>query len=112
MTEAMEPAEAVLARTRSSPNPKTYSERSKLTEVPISTLWHHEHGRLSRKDAAAKRQYLTPSEEKTLVDYILESDDPVLVKSVGQLAWTIARRRSSTFEILPDDDSIRPPGKN
>jgi hypothetical protein len=115
MAETMDPAEAVLARMRSSPGPKTYAERSKLTEVPISTLWHHEHGRLSRKDAAAKRQYLTPSEEKTLVDYILngaEGDRPVLVKSVGQLAWTIARRRSSTFEILADDDSIRPPGKN
>jgi hypothetical protein len=108
----MESPEAVLARMRSSPNPKTYAERSKLTEVPISTLWHHEYGRLSQKDAAAKRQYLTPSEEKALVDYILESHDPVLVKSVGQLAWTIARRRSSTFEILTDDDSIRPPGKN
>ena len=86
MTEATEPAETALARTRSPPNPKTYAERSKLTEVPISTLWHHEHGRLSRKDAAAKRQYLIPSEEKTVVDYILDSDDPVLVKSVEQLA--------------------------
>jgi hypothetical protein len=76
VAEVMEPAETTLARTRSSPDPKTYAERSKLTEVPISTLWHHKHGRLSRKDAAAKRQYLTPSEEKTLVDYILESDDP------------------------------------
>jgi hypothetical protein len=103
ITEVMESPEAVLARMRSSPNPKTYAERSKLTEVPISTLWHHEYGRLSQKDAAAKRQYLTPSEEKALVDYILESHDPVLVKSVGQLAWTIART---------DDDSIRPPGKN
>lgn len=115
IAEAMEPAEAVLVRTRSFPKPKTYAERSKLPEVPISTFSHHEHGRLSRKDAAAKRQYLTPSEEKAFVDYILgaaESDHPVLVMSVGQLAWTIARRRSSTFEILADDDSIRPPGKN
>jgi hypothetical protein len=112
MAEVMEPPEAVHTRIRSSPNPKTYTERFKLTEVPISTLWHREHGRLLRKDAAAKRQYLTPSKEKALIDYILESDDPVLVKSVGQLAWTIARRRSSTFEILTDDDSIRPPGKN
>jgi hypothetical protein len=111
----MKPTEAVLARTRSPPNPKTYAERSKLTEVPISTLWHHEHGRLSQKDTAAKRQYLTPSEEKTLIDCILgaaESDHPILVKSVEQLAWTIVRRRSSTFEILADEDSIRPPRKN
>jgi len=111
IAEAMEPAKAVLVKTRSSPKPKTYAERSKLTEVPISTLWYHEHGRLSRKDAAAKRQYLTPSEEKALVDCILgaaESDHPVLVKSVGQLARTIARRRSSTFEFFADDDSIRP----
>lgn len=49
------------------------------------------------------------------MDYIqgaVEGDHPVLVKSVGQLAWTIARRQSSTFEILADDESIRPPGKN
>jgi hypothetical protein len=111
----MEPVEAFLAGTKISPSPTIYAERSKLTEVPIFTLWHHEHGRLSRKDAVAKRQYLTPSEEKTVVDYILgkaESDYPVLVKSVGQLAWTIARLRVSTFEILADDESIRPMGKN
>ena len=70
MTKAMEPAEAVLIGISSSLNSKTYAARSKLTAVLISTLWYPEHGRLSRKDAAAKWQYLTPSEEKTVVDYI------------------------------------------
>jgi hypothetical protein len=115
MTETVNPAESVLTRMRSSPDSKTYAKRSKLTKVPLSTLWYHQHGRLSRKDAAAKRQYLTPSEEQTVVDFILrgaEYDNPVSVKSVGQLAWIIARQRSSTFEILADDNLIRPLGKN
>jgi hypothetical protein len=34
---------------------------------------------------------------------------PTPVKSVAYLAWTIARRRFSTFELLADDGSIRPP---
>jgi hypothetical protein len=115
MVETMDPAEIVLAWMRNSPDSKTYAEWSKLTEVPLSTLWHHQQGRQSRKDTAAKRQYLTPSEEKTLVDYMLhaaEHSHPTPVKSVGHLAWTIARRRSSTFKLLADDGSIRPPGKN
>lgn len=86
MTEAIEPAEANPTSTRSSPNLNTYTKQSKLTEVLKSTLWYHKHGRLSRKDAAAKRWYLTPSKEKTVIDYVLGNNDPVLVESVGQLA--------------------------
>jgi hypothetical protein len=115
MVETMEPTEIVLARIRRSPDSKTYAEWSKLTELPLSTLWHHQHGRQSRKVAAAKQQYLTPSEEKTLVDYMLDAakrGHPTPVKSVGHLAWTIARRRSSTFELLTDNGLIRTLGKN
>ena len=115
MTEVMDPAEAVLARWRGFPEPKTYAELSKLTNVPNSTLWHHEQGRLSKKDAAAKKQYLSPSEEKILVDHILRAAErgyPVPVKLLRHLARTIARQRSSTFQIPADDDRIRLPEKN
>ena len=83
--------------------------------VPASTLWHRKHGRPSKGDAAAQKQYLTPSEEKALADYILrwaERGYPVPVKLVRDFAWVIARKRSSTFQTLSNDDTIQPPGKN
>ena len=54
-TEAIDPAETVLATLRDYTKPKTYAEPSKQTDVPKLTSWHHEHGRLSRKDAVAKK---------------------------------------------------------
>src|SRR5882672_490236 len=36
---------------------------------------------------------------------------PAPVKLLRHLAWVVARRRSSTFQI-PANDGVRPPGKN
>jgi hypothetical protein len=88
---------------------------SELSHAPASTIWHRHHGRLSTKDAAASQQYLTPSKEKALVDYVLRAADrgyPVPVKLLRHLAWTTARQQSSTFPIPADDDAVRHPGKN
>jgi hypothetical protein len=98
--ESAEPALTALASLRNPADVKTYAALSELSSVPASTLWHRSHGRQSRKESAVKRQYLTPSEEKALVDYILrlaERGYPVPVKFLQHLAWTISRQRSSVI---------------
>jgi DDE superfamily endonuclease len=115
MAEVMDAAGAVLAASTGSTEHKTYSSLSKLSHVPASTLWHRGHGRLSRKEVAAQKQYLTPSEEKTLADYILrmaERGYPAPVKLLRHLAWVIACRRSSTFQTPTNNDGVHAPGKN
>ena len=78
-------------------------------------MWRRAHCKPSRKDKAAKQQYLTPSEEKAPVDYVLRTSErgyPLPVKFLRFLALVIARQRSSAFQTPAIDNSIRPPGKN
>jgi len=78
--------------------------------LPLSTKWHREHGRGTRRDKAAKEQYLSPHEEKGLACYILrtcQNGYPLPVK-VRSLALVIRRRRKNT----PPEESVKPPGKN
>jgi hypothetical protein len=78
-------------------------------------LWRRAHGKPSRRDKAAKQQYLTPCEEKALLEYVLRMSErgyPLLIKFLCSLALVIARQRSSAFQIPSADDGIRPPGKN
>jgi hypothetical protein len=80
-----------------------------------STLWRHARGRPTRRDKAASQQYLTPREERALLDYVLRMDQrgyPLPVKFLGSIAHVIKRQRSSTFQIPTTDDGIHPPGKN
>jgi hypothetical protein len=49
---------------------QTYDTRSKRKGVPLSTLYHHEHGRPSRKKKAEGQQYLTVPEEKALETFL------------------------------------------
>jgi hypothetical protein len=89
MAEIMDAAEAVLTTLRCSTEHETYAALSKLSRVPASTLWHREHGRPSRREVAAQKQYLSPSEEKSLADYILrmaERGYPAPVKLLRYLA--------------------------
>jgi hypothetical protein len=115
MAKIMDAAGAVLATLRYSTEHERYTASSKSSRVPASTLWHREHGRPSRREVAAQKQYLTPHEEKALADYVLrmaERGYPAPVKLLRHLAWAIARRRSSTFQILTNNDGLRPPDKN
>jgi hypothetical protein len=50
---------------------KTYAAWAELYNVPSSTFWHRVHGRPSRSERAVDQQYLPPSGEKALVDYVL-----------------------------------------
>lgn len=93
----------------------TYAALPEHTRIPASTLWYRKHGRKCRRDAAAKGQYLTPTEEHGLVDSLLDSrrrgfDIPA--KLIPYSTFTIARRRSSTFQTLLSDTELKPPGKN
>ncbi|KAF2241397.1 hypothetical protein BU26DRAFT_469049, partial [Trematosphaeria pertusa] len=70
---------------------KSYAAIADRGEVPLTT------------------QYLTPQEEKALVDFLLRMADlgcPVRVKFPPSLAFSIARRRATT------DREIKPPNKN
>jgi len=80
-----------------------------------STIWRHARGKPTRSDKAAGQQYLTPSEEKAVVEHALrmyERGFPIPVKFLGTIAHIIKRQRSSIFQSLAADDGIRPPGKN
>lgn len=93
----------------------TYAALSALTNIPISTLWRRVRGRPSRRDKAAKQQYLTIHEEKALAEYVLRMSDigyPLPVKFLRSLALIIARQRAAAFQISSTDDEVRPPGKN
>jgi hypothetical protein len=115
MAKIMDTAKAALTALRCSTEHETHTALSESSRMPALTLWHREHGRLSKREAAAQKQYLTPSEEKALADYILRMagrDYPAPVKILRYFAWVIARRRSSTFQILINDNGVRAPGKN
>lgn len=58
---------------------------------------------------AVSQQYLTPAEEKAMVDFVLQMADlgtPVRIKYIPSIAFTVARGR-------PESDwPLKPPGKN
>jgi hypothetical protein len=100
MAEVMDDTEAVFVTFRYFTGRETSAVLSESSYIPASTLWHREHGRLTRREVAAQKQYLTPSEEKAFTDYVLRMTErgyPVPVKLLRYLAWVIARRRSSIF---------------
>jgi hypothetical protein len=111
----MDPASAALSEGLDPTKPKTYVALSECSKVPPSTLWHRAHGRPSRQEKATGQQYLTPSEEKALVNYVLRMSDygyPVPVKYLRSLAFVIARQRSCVFYTPSTDEVIKSPGKN
>ena len=115
MAATADPPAAALVWAKDLNQPLTYSALSQHTGIPASTLWHRKHGRASRRNAAAKRQYLTPSKEEGLVNYIRESKKKgfrVPSKLLRYLAFTIVRRRSSVFQTLANDTKLRPPGED
>ena len=109
----IDPATAILDRFGHSKS-NTYATLSRLNGVPESTLWHRDHGRLSIQQKGAKQQYLTPQEEKALVNYVLRMSKngyPLPIKFVRILALVIVR--TSVLQTpATDGDEILPPGKN
>jgi len=92
-----------------------YAGLSRSTGIPASTLWHRANGRLLRRENAANQQYLTPQEERALLDYVLRMADnglPLPVKSLRSLALIIARHRSGDSQVQNTTQIPQPPGKN
>ena len=88
--------------------PRTYDATSKRSRVPLATLYHRAHGRPSREEKAKSQQYLTPPEENAFEKYLkLMADlrNPVRIKFLPSLAFSIARRRLKK-------KATQPPNKN
>jgi hypothetical protein len=105
----MDRASQVLAEGLPAGEPLTYVALSEWGNVARSTLYHSARGRRSKEDKARSQQYLTPSEEKAFVKYLLQLSDhgyPVRMKHLCSYTFIIARGRSTT------DTAIKPPGKN
>ena len=88
--------------------PRTYDATSKRSGVPLSTLYHRDHRRPSREAKAQGQLYLTPSEEKALEKHLILMADlgnPVRIKCLPALAFSIARQRST-------NKAAKPPNKN
>jgi hypothetical protein len=101
-------ASKALAESSLPGEPRTYDATSKRSGVPLSTLFYRAHGRRSRDEKAEGQQYLTSSEEKTLEKYLklmANLGNPVRIKYLPALAFSIARQRST-------NKATKPPGKN
>jgi hypothetical protein len=88
--------------------PQTYAARSRRRGVPLSTLYHQEHGRRPRKAKAEAQQYLSPLEERALdkhVKLMADLGTPLRIKYIRSHAFCIARKRST-------NKAVNPPGKN
>lgn len=97
-----DPATIALAKLTGFSDCNTWSAKSDSTNIPASTLWHRANGRRSKEEQAQNQQYLTITEEKSLVSHALRSARngfPVPLKSFCSLAYVIVRRRSSEHHI-------------
>lgn len=80
-------------------------------DLPRSTKWYRRNGRCTRREKAAKEQYLSPQEEKGLATYVLRASKngfPVSVKALRSMALVIRRRRSDQAHKMEEPE---PPGK-
>ena len=77
----------------------TYAVLAGMTGAGASTIWYRKRGRPSLRQKAITQQYLTPLEERALVNYLLRSDKnvyPLPVKFACTLAHIIAIHRTGT----------------
>jgi hypothetical protein len=96
MTDCPDPATTVLAENRYLAQPKSYAALSKSSGIPASTLRDRDRGRISKRERAANQQYLSPQEERSLVEHSLRMSKngyPLPIKytfpSVGDRAATV-----------------------
>jgi hypothetical protein len=100
----MHPASQALALELPSGVRRSISARARHGNVPRTTVHYRSKGRQSRKAKDECQQYLTPSEEKALVDFILcmsASGFPIRIKYIPSLAFCIARRRATNRPAEP-----------
>jgi hypothetical protein len=98
-TATMEPASQVLAQTAPIDVPTDWATLVETEEeIPYHTRYYRKRGRPSMKEKAQSQQYLTPSEEKALVAFILRMSavgTPIRIKYIPALAFCIASRRAT-----------------
>jgi hypothetical protein len=76
---------------------RTWTARADSSGIPLTTLYNRHHGRPSKEEIAQRQQYLTVEEEKALVAFLLliaSFGQPVRIKYIPTLAFSIARRRT------------------
>jgi hypothetical protein len=76
------------------------NDEPRPSQLSRSTRWRHARGGATGSDKAARQQYLTPCEEKAVVEYVLcmcEREFPLPVKFFGSIAHIIKRQHSSAF---------------
>jgi Tc5 transposase DNA-binding domain len=86
----------------------TYRALAEHHDVARSTLHYRAHGRRSKEKKAQSQQYLTPCEEKAVVNFLLqmaEFGQLVRIKHILSLAFSVARQRST-------NKPPKPPGRN
>ncbi len=89
--------------------PQSYRALADHGGVPRSTLHYRSCGRPSIESKAQSQQYLTPAEEKAVVEFILQMSAlgrPVRIKYIPFIAFSATRNRSMS------DRPNKPPGKN
>jgi hypothetical protein len=98
------------ALTEAPPNDeRTWAARADATGIALTTLYNRWRGRPSIEQKAQAQQYLTVEEEKALVTFLLlmsSFGQPVRIKYIPSLAFSIARRQS------PATRPNKSPGKN
>jgi len=99
----------VIAQGNCSSVPQSYRALADHSGVPRSTLHYRAHGRQSIEAKGQSQQYLTPAEERALVDFLLLMSMlgmPVRIKHVPSIAFSATRHRTA------EDRPSKPPGKN
>ncbi|KAM0703871.1 hypothetical protein Q7P35_008876 [Cladosporium inversicolor] len=105
----MDRASKALAQGLPSSVPRSYRALADHSNVPRSTLHDRARGQRSIEAKAQSQQYLTPYEERAMIDFILQMSalgTPVRIKYISSIAFTVARGRPE------HDRPQKPPGKN
>lgn len=105
----MDKASQALAQGPPSSVPRSFRAIADHSDVARSTLHARARGRPSLEAKAQSQQYLTPFEEKAMVNFIIQLSDlgtPVRIKYVPSIAFSVARGRPEGKRPL------KPPGKN
>jgi len=105
----MDKAGKALAQGLPSSVPRSYRALADHSNVPRSTQHDRARGQRSIEAKAQSQQYLTPYEEKAMIDFILQMSalgTPVRIKYISSTAFTVARGRPE------HDRPQKSPGKN
>jgi hypothetical protein len=99
----MDRASQVLAQGVPPGVPNSYRALADHGKVPHTTLYHRADGRRLIEENAQNQQYLTPSEVKAVISFLLQMSDlgqPVRMKYIPSIAFSATRQRPTTERPL------------